>query len=277
MDRFSGQKMVVTGAGRGIGRAIAVALAARGAQVVVNDLDAEACAAVAAECGGVALPGDAASADGAAGLVAAAREELGGIDVFFANAGIEVGPAPAERGWAASWEVNVMAHVRAFEALRPQWLATGGGRFVVTASAAGLLTMLGSPAYSVTKHAAVGFAEWAAMTYGDHGIIVQCLCPQGVNTDLLPKDGVGQLILGPTAIEPEQVADCVVQALSGEQFYILPHPEVARYAAVRAADVDRWMRGMRRIQAAVDAEVGGVHGVLSVDSGEAGGARADSG
>lgn len=262
MTDLAGQKMVITGAGRGIGRAIALAVAQRGAHVVVNDLDAAACEAVAAECGGIALPGDAASADGAAALVTGAREALGGIDVFFANAGIEVGPTPSEQAWAASWEVNVMAHVRAFEALRPDWLAAGRGRFVVTASAAGLLTMLGSPAYSVSKHAAVGFAEWASMTYGNHGIVVQCLCPQGVRTDLLPTDGVGQLLLGPTAIEPEQVADRVVEALDGEEFYILPHPEVARYFAGRAQDPDRWMRGMRRLQDAVDAEVGDVQGVL---------------
>jgi NAD(P)-dependent dehydrogenase (short-subunit alcohol dehydrogenase family) len=255
--------VVVTGAGHGIGRAIAARMAAQGARVVVNDLDADAAHAVAAEIGGaVAVPGDAASEEGVAHLVAAARDHLGTIDIFFANAGIDVGhglDAPAE-DWARALEVNVMAHVRAAQQLVPTWLEQGRGRFVVTASAAGLLTMLGSAPYSVTKHAAVAFAEWLSVTYGHRGITVQAICPQGVKTRMLAEAGLLQDLLShDTALEPEQVADEVWHALHDDRFLILPHPEVATYYAHRAADTDRWLAGMRKLQRRLDEarDVGG--------------------
>nr|WP_241831899.1 SDR family oxidoreductase [Parafrankia soli] len=177
----SDQGMVVTGAGHGIGRAIATRLAAEGARVVVNDLDAEAAERVAAEIGGHALPGDAATEDGLATLIDSARGHLGEIDIWFANAGIDRGKglAATEADWTASLEVNVLAHVRAARLLLPGWVERGAGRFVVTASAAGLLTMLGSPTYSVSKHAAVAFAEWLSATYRHRGVIVQVVCPRG--------------------------------------------------------------------------------------------------
>lgn len=262
MEQLAGSRVVVTGAGRGIGRAIAAALIAEGAQVVINDLDAEACRNTAAELGAHAVPGDAASPDGVAELITAARAVLGEIDIYVANAGIETGPEPDEAGWARSWDVNVMAHVRALQALAPHWMTTVRGRFVVTASAAGLLTMPASPAYSVTKHAAVAFAEWAAITYGDHGITVQCICPLGVDTDLLPHDGPGALVLGDTVISPQAVAESVIKGLQSEEFLILPHPEVAEFYRRRATDTDRWMRGMRRVQAAIDQQLGRVLGML---------------
>ena len=178
---MSSQGVVVTGAGNGIGRAIARRMAAEGARVVVNDIDADAARAVAAEIGGMALPGDAASEAGVAALISAATDHLGSIDVYFANAGIEVaaGLQASEADWQRSLDVNVMAHVRAARLLVPTWLERGSGRFVVTASAAGLLTMLGSAPYAVSKHAAVAFAEWLSATYGHRGIVVQAICPQG--------------------------------------------------------------------------------------------------
>ena len=248
--------VVVTGAGHGIGRAIAERMAAQGARVVVNDIDAAAAEEVARVIGGgIAVPGDAASEEGVAHLVSTAREHLGKIDIYFANAGIDVGQgldAPAE-DWARAIEVNVMGHVRAAQQLVPTWLETGGGRFVVTASAAGLLTMLGSAPYSVTKHAAVGFAEWLSATYGHRGIVVQAICPQGVRTRMLEEAGpLTELLSRDTALEPEQVADTVWHALQDDRFLILPHPEVADYYKLRASDTDRWLAGMRKLQAKLD-------------------------
>jgi NAD(P)-dependent dehydrogenase (short-subunit alcohol dehydrogenase family) len=249
--------VVVTGAGHGIGRAIAERMAAQGARVVVNDIDAAAAEEVATAIGGgLAVPGDAASEEGVAHLVGAAREHLGRVDIYFANAGIDVGQgrnAPAE-DWARAIEVNVMGHVRAAQQLVPTWLETGGGRFVVTASAAGLLTMLGSPTYSVTKHAAVGFAEWLSATYGHRGIVVQAICPQGVRTRMLEEAGpLTEILARDTALEPEQVADTVWHALQDDRFLILPHAEVADYYKLRASDTDRWLAGMRKLQAKLDA------------------------
>jgi len=262
---LAGTGAVVTGAGHGIGRALARRLAAEGARVVVNDLDAAAAAAVAVEIGGHAVPGDCASETGIAALVERARVALGRIDVFCANAGIdtaaEAGPdtlqAP-DTVWERMLEVNVMGHVRAARALVPDWLADGrGGRFVVTASAAGLLTMIGSAPYSVTKHAAVGFAEWLSVTYGDRGVTVQAICPQGVQTRMLEQSGdLAQLLSRDSALTPEAVAQAWIDSLVDDRFLVLPHPEVAGYYAARATDTDRWLAGMRRLQAKVDAGAG---------------------
>lgn len=248
--------VVVTGAGHGIGRALAARMAAQGARVVVNDLDADAAARVAEEIGGGhAVPGDAATPDGVEALVATAREHLGRIDVYFANAGVDVGAGldAAEEDWARALEVNVMAHVRAARLLVPAWLEHGGGRFVVTASAAGLLTMLGSAPYSVTKHASVGFAEWLSATYGHRGVVVQAICPQGVRTRMLEEAGpLREILSRDEALEPEQVADTVWHALQDDRFLILPHAEVADYYALRATDTDRWLAGMRKLQSRLD-------------------------
>ncbi len=246
--------VVVTGAGNGIGAALARRLAATGARVVVNDLDAGAAEAVAAEIGGIAVPGDAASETGVTALVAEAGAHLGGIDMYVANAGVGVGGGPEapEADWDLAWQVNVMAHVRAARELVPGWLERGHGRFLTTVSAAGLLTMLGSAPYSVTKHAALAFGEWMSATYGDRGITVQCVCPLGVRTDLLESSGdTGKAILAGDAITPEEVADAVMAGLADGRFLILPHPQVADYYAARATDTDRWLAGMRRLQAKV--------------------------
>ena len=253
---------MVTGAGHGIGRALSARLVSEGARVVVNDLDAEACAAVADEIGATAAPGDCSSAEGVAALVDTATEALGRVDVYMANAGIDRSVSPAQpdslqasdEDWAAMIDTNVMAHVRAARLLVPRWLADGrGGRFVVTASAAGLLTMIGAAPYSVTKHAAVGFAEWLSVTYGGRGVTVQAICPQGVQTRMLEQAGpLKDLLSRDEALTPEQVADAWVASLEDDRFLVLPHHEVAGYYAARAADPDRWLAGMRRLQAKID-------------------------
>lgn len=255
MSYVEGLRAVVTGAGSGIGAALARRLAAEGAQVVVNDLDAAAAARVAASIGALPAPGDAASVAGVTALVAQARAELGGIDLFCANAGVGTGGGPEapEHDWELSWQVNVMAHVRAARLLLPDWLQRGPGakrHFLATVSAAGLLTMPGAAPYSVTKHGALAFAEWLSITYGDRGVRVQALCPQGVRTPMLAATGdVGRVVLEPGALEPDQVADAAVDALESGPFLVLPHPEVAQYYAGRAADTDAWLAGMRRLQA----------------------------
>jgi NAD(P)-dependent dehydrogenase (short-subunit alcohol dehydrogenase family) len=252
-----GAGVVVTGAGHGIGAALARRFAAEGARVVVNDLDADAAHAVAAEIGGTALPGDAADPGAVASLVDGARAALGAVDLYCANAGVAVGgseEAP-EADWELAWQVNVMAHVRAAKLLTGPWLERGRGHWISTVSAAGLLTMLDAAPYSVTKHAALAFAEWLAVTYGHRGLTVQALCPQGVRTNMLEGTGTaGELLLQPSAIEPEQVAATVVEALADGRFLILPHPEVAQMYAHRATDTDRWLRGLGRVQQELDAK-----------------------
>ncbi len=250
MTYVEGLRAVVTGAGSGIGAAIAHRLAAGGAQVVVNDLDAERAQAVAASTGGFAAPGDAAGDEGAAALVRAAREAFGGIDLFVANAGVAVGGGPEapDHDWELAWQVNVLGHVHAARHVLPEWLERGRGHFVATVSAAGLLTMPGAAPYAVTKHAALAFAEWMAMTHGDRGVRVQALCPQGVRTPMLAASGdLGRAVLERDAIEPEAVAELTVTSLEDGPFLLLPHPEVARYYAARAADPDAWLAGMRRM------------------------------
>ncbi len=252
---LQGQGVVVTGAGHGIGRAIATRMAAEGARVIVNDLDVDAAEQVARHIGGTAVPGDAASREGVAGLIAASRDHLGSIDIYFANAGVDMGRGlqASEQQWATSLEVNVMAHVRAAQLLVPTWLEEGRGRFVVTASAAGLLSMLDAPPYAVTKHAAVAFAEWLAITYGHRGITVQAVCPQGVQTRMLAEAGpLRELLSRDGALTPEDVAEAVWRGLAEGRFLILPHPQVRAYYASRAADTDRWLAGMRRLQMRLD-------------------------
>ncbi|MFD7031907.1 SDR family oxidoreductase [Streptomyces sp. NPDC059917] len=245
---YEGARVVVTGAGGGIGAALAHRFAAEGATVVVNDLDPAKAEGVAGEIGpsAIALPGDASA------VVAEAREALGGtVDVYCANAGLASGgdAFADEAVWDAAWQTNVMAHVRAARALLPHWLERGGGRFVSTVSAAGLLTMIGAAPYSVTKHGALAFAEWLSLTYRHRGIRVHAICPQGVRTDMLTAAGsAGELVLAPTAIEPAAVVDALFDGMAQDRFLILPHPEVAGYAAARAADPDRWLSGMNHLQ-----------------------------
>lgn len=246
MEAMQGAGVVVTGAGGGIGAALARRFAAEGARVVVNDLDAAKVKAVADEIGGIAVVGDASR------IVAEARDALDGtVDVYCANAGVGSGGSEAadESVWALAWDVNVMAHVRAAHALLPDWLERGSGRFVSTVSAAGLLTMIGAAPYSVTKHGAYAFAEWLSLTYRHRGVKVHAICPQGVRTDMLEATGsAGDLVLQPTAIEPDAVADALMKGIEEDRFLVLPHPEVAGYYQARAADPDRWMTNMNHLQ-----------------------------
>lgn len=260
MTTVNSQHAVVTGAGNGIGEALAVALAQRGARVVVSDIDGDGAQRVASTIratGGraLAVAGDAASEQGIAELIARATAEYGPIDAWFANAGVDRGRglfAP-EADWDASFEVNVRAHVRAARALVPGWLEAGRGRFVVTASAAGLLTMIGAPAYSVSKHAAVAFAEWLDVTYRHRGIVVQAICPQGVQTRMLAESGPLQEVLSrDTALSPGEVAELVMDSLDSGEFLILPHPEVAGYYAARATATGTWLAGMNKLQQRID-------------------------
>ena len=253
MKSVAGAGVVVTGGGSGIGAALCRRFAAEGARVVVNDINAAAAAAVAASCGppAAAISGDAASEAGVAALIDAARHELGAIDLYCANAGIARlgGPEASEADWADSWQVNVMAHVRAARLLLPDWLERGSGHLICTVSAAGLLAMPGTAPYSVTKHAALSFAEWLAFTHAHQGITVQAICPLGVRTPMLPGAGEpGAKLLGDAAIDPEAVAEAVIAGIAGGGFLILPHPEVAGMYAGRAADPDHWRDAMSKIQ-----------------------------
>ena len=257
---------IVTGGGGGIGGALAAKLAQQGAGVLVADLDADAALAVAksvnADRPGTAISAGADVSDTAQiqQLIDLAEAEFGPVDLYFANAGITgvAGLDISEREWDQSIDVNLRAHLRAAQLLVPKWVERGEGYFVSTASAAGLLTQLGSATYSVTKHAAVGFAEWLNITYGDQGVRVSCLCPMGVNTKLLYSGEETGSVLGSLAtravtaagdvLEPTAVADIVLEAIDDERFLILPHPGVIDMYRQKAADYDRWLRGMRRYQ-----------------------------
>jgi NAD(P)-dependent dehydrogenase (short-subunit alcohol dehydrogenase family) len=244
---------VVTGGANGIGRALCRRFAAEGARaVVVADRETDKAAQVAREIGGLAVTVNVAVESDLARLVEQTLQAYGQIDLFCSNAGIGGLPGALEvpnEAWQQIWEINVMAHIYAARAVLPAMLARGEGYLLQTASAAGLLTQIGAAPYSVTKHAAVAFAEWLAIKYGDAGIKVSCLCPQGVRTRmLLGEDGERESFLREGALEPEQVAEIVVAGLSEERFLILPHPEVADYFRRKADDYDRWLRGMRRLQ-----------------------------
>jgi len=255
--KVAGKIAVVTGGASGIGRAMCRRFAAEGARaVVVADLNGAAAAAVADEIGGVAFEVNVAREIDVARLVQEVEAKFGAIDLFCSNAGIMVegGPEVTDSDWQRIWEINVMAHVYAARAVLPGMLARGGGYLLQTVSAAGLLTMIGSAPYSVTKHAALGFAEWLAITYGDRGIKVSVICPQGVRTAMLVDSDTGPAnFLKATAVEPEQLVESVICGLEEEKFLILPHPIVAEYFRHKAGDYERWLRGMRKLQAGMGA------------------------
>src|SRR4051794_16818582 len=256
---LAGKVMVVTGGGNGIGRALCRRFAAEGPHgLVIVDRDADAVTAVAGELGDTALglTADVSVEADIVNVVEHAEERFGPIDLFCSNAGIGGGGGidQIDEVWNDVWAINVMAHVYAARAVLPSMLARGEGYLLNTASAAGLLTNIGNAPYTATKHAAVGLAEWLSITYGDRGIKVSCLCPQGVRTNMLlgsPGDPSTEVVLAQGAIEPEQLADSVVEGLRAETFLILPHPEVSDYVQRKAADPDRWLTGMRRLQAKI--------------------------
>ncbi len=251
---LSGRTAVVTGGGNGIGAALCRAFAAEGARrIVVADCDLPAAQRVAAEVGGVPVQVDV-SDPGHGELLAGAA--AGPVDLLCLNAGVaqDGGVEAADEAWQRTWEINVMAHVWALRALLPPMLERGEGYVLHTASAAGLLTNIGAAPYAVTKHAVVALAEWLAVTHGDEGLRVSCLCPQFVNTDMLAEfAGVpgGRALVGDLALEPDEVAAAVVAGIRAEQFLILPHPEVLEYFQRKAGDYDRWLAGMRRLQGRV--------------------------
>jgi NAD(P)-dependent dehydrogenase (short-subunit alcohol dehydrogenase family) len=251
--RVQDKVVVVTGGVNGIGRALCRRFAAEGAKaVIVADIDQEAAREVAAEIDGWNFTVDVASESDVQMLVDEVLKKYGPIDLFCSNAGVGVkGDCCApDRDWLRSWEVNVLGHVYAARAVLPDMLARGAGYLLQTVSAAGLLTMLGSAPYSVTKHAALGLAEWLSITYGDQGIKVSALCPLGVKTRMLENaDFGGGTFLLEDAIEPEEVAEAAIKGLDAEQFLITPHPKVLEYMHRKADDYDRWLKGMRRLQA----------------------------
>jgi len=250
--QIQGRVVIVTGGANGIGRALCHRFAKEGARaIIVADIDAQNTRLVAQEVNGTPALADVSSEADVQGLVASATDKFGQVDIFCSNAGIGAtgGPEASDRDWERSWNINVMAHVYAARAVLPQMLARKEGYLLQTVSAAGLLTQIGSAPYSVTKHAALGFAEWLAITYGDQGIRVSALCPQGVKTDMLMKaQFAGGAFLLEGALEPAQVADAVVKAMAEERFIILPHPEAATYFQNKANDYERWIRGMRKLQ-----------------------------
>ena len=251
---LSGKHAVVTGAGSGIGAACARRFAAEGARVVVADVARERAEAVAQEIGALAIATDVGREAEIIALVEAAREANGPIDLFFSNAGVPGpggGPEAPDDELQATWEINVMAHLWAARTVLPEMVARGEGYLLSTASAAGLLTQVSALSYSITKHAAVALAEWLAITYGDAGIKVSCLCPQAVRTPMLDvalEDpiGAGPLLAG-GLLEPDDVAAAVVEGLRAEHFLILPHEAVAQYMALKGAQPERWLNGMRRL------------------------------
>lgn len=253
--QLEGANVVVTGAARGIGAALVQRFHAGGANVVAADVLDPAATTTGLERA-IGVIADVSTETGNAALVEAAERAFGPIDLFFANAGIAIGTdlTTPEDEWELAFNVNVNAHRWAAKYLLDEWLARGHGYFCSTASAAGLLSQIGSSAYSVTKRAAVAFAEWLSITYGARGITVSCLCPQGVNTDMLriPIGGGTDVVKAAGAVlEPEEVADLTADAIADERFLILPHPEVHDYMVRKATDTERWLSGMRRLQARI--------------------------
>ena len=258
---LNGRHVVVTGAAGGIGSALARRFHRAGAKLVLADQVAP--SGVAAELpGAVAVKVDLSTEQGNIDLIDQAEAAFGTVDLFFANAGVALGtdPMDAEEVWDLSFAINTHAHRWAARRLLPAWLERGDGYFCSTASAAGLLAQIGSAPYSVTKHAAVAFAEWLSITYGSRGLRVSCLCPQGVNTAMLrggdrPAENAainpnaGNVVRAAGAVlEPHEVADAVHDALVAERFFVFPHPEVADYMKLKATEHERWLGGMRKLQ-----------------------------
>ena len=251
---LAGKVVMITGAASGIGEAMARRFAEESpAGLVLADIDYSGLEPVAEVVGGQAHQLDVSDPDATHLLIDGVEETLGPIDLYCANAGYGiVGDEQTDFAeWDRMWHVNLMSHVYAANRLVPGWVARGEGYFLSTASAAGLLTNLKAAQYSITKHAVVAFAEWLAITYGDAGIKVSCLCPQFVNTPLLTEEEAFRAIGGDNVLEPEEVADEVVEGLRREKFLILPHPEVENYFQNKANDYDRWLGGMRNLQRTV--------------------------
>jgi NAD(P)-dependent dehydrogenase (short-subunit alcohol dehydrogenase family) len=254
---FENKRVIITGAAGGIGEALARAFHEAGARLVLGDLDMVRLQPLASELGAIALQTDVSTEAGILKLVAQTRESYGGVDIFCSNAGIlrghhlellKGGPFTPDKDWDQSWKVNVMAHVWAARAVLPEMVERGDGALIHIASAAGLLTEMGSQSYSVTKHAAVGFSEWLALHYAPAGIRVVCVCPQGVRTPMVTEFVEGHEHLSQNLLEPEDVARSTLQGLENNQFLVLPHPEVARYFQNKARGYETWLAGMRKLK-----------------------------
>jgi NAD(P)-dependent dehydrogenase (short-subunit alcohol dehydrogenase family) len=254
--------LVITGAASGIGRACAARFAAEGARLVLADLDEDGVDLVAQELGAVGMRADVGRERDVRALIDAAQRRHGPIDLFYSNAGIggpSGGPEAPDDELRRAWEVNVMSHVWAARALLPEMVARRSGYLISTASAAGVLTQLSALGYTMTKHAAVALAEWLHITYADAGVKVSCVCPQGVNTPLfraaVESDPVGNApMVAQPVLEPGDVAEAVLAGIAEERFLILPHAEVARFMAVKGAQPERWLEGMRGLLAAAREE-----------------------
>jgi len=243
--------IVVTGGASGIGKALATRFKAEGAkQIVAVDLNQAGANATAEELGCIAMSADVSNEADIVEVIERTEADIGPIDLFCSNAGVGLAPdLQSPNGeWQTSWDVNVMAHVYAARHLVPRMVTRGGGYFMNTSSAAGLLNQIGGAAYGVTKHAAVGFGEWLAITYGHEGIKVSMLCPQAVRTPMTETDtSATAAAAGDGMMEPEVLADFVIEGLREEKFLILPHPEVVEYMRRKTADYDRWVSGMNRL------------------------------
>ncbi|MEL7058807.1 MAG: SDR family oxidoreductase [Acidobacteriota bacterium] len=253
MDLRTDDTVLITGGGRGIGRALAHRFHAAGARILVADLDQAAAETVASEVDGRALAVDVGDEASVAAMCDAALDAHGRVDVFVSNAGIlSIGGLEAsEAVWQQSWQVNFMAHVYAARRLVPPMLERGRGAFLLTASAAGLLNQIGAAPYAVSKHATVAFAEWLHFTHADQGLEVVCICPLGVRTPMLEAQrGLEPLAdhLAETAVEPEAVADAAFDALAARRFLALPDPQALDFFRHKAADYDRWLAGMHRLK-----------------------------
>ncbi len=252
---FDGAVAVVTGGAGGIGRALAAGLAAKGCRLAVVDLDQAAAEAAASGLpGAVGLSADVGDGVAVAAMVAEVENRLGAIDIYCSNAGIATGRGLADdAAWEANWRVHAMGHVHAARAVVPGMVERGRGAFVVTASAAGLLMMMQSAPYTVTKHASVAIAEWLAVNYGGEGVQFHCLCPQGVRTPMVANNARGEAELAASGriLEPPEVADAVIDSVRTGTFLVLPHPEVHEYEKAKVDDRDRWISGMRRLLARV--------------------------
>lgn len=253
--------VVVTGGASGIGRALCERFATEGARaVVVSDRNEPGARQVADSIAGrtdsLAVRTDVAREEEVAALVATTLDRFGQVDLLCSNAGIFTpgGEEVATEAWQQIWDINVMSHVFAARAVLPHMLERGEGYLLNTASAAGLLSQIGSAPYAVTKHAAVGFAEWLSITYGDRGIRVSVLCPQAVRTEMTANTRNGGVAGVDGMLEPEQLADTVIETLAAERFLVLPHPEVLTYIQRKTADYDRWLGGMRKLQARFGAQ-----------------------
>jgi NAD(P)-dependent dehydrogenase (short-subunit alcohol dehydrogenase family) len=247
---LKGSVIVVTGGASGIGRALCQRFAAEGARgIVVSDMNEQGAQAVATEVKGLAVRCDVGVETQIVDLVRRAEEAFGPIDLFCSNAGLATrgGAEASDADWQRNWDVHVMSHVYAARAVLPGMIERGHGYLLNTASAAGLLTEMGSAPYSVTKHAAVAFAEWLSIEHYDEGIRVSCLCPMGVTTNMLAVDNPHVNYLKLTAVTAEHAAEECVKAIREERFLVLPHPEVKEFYVYRANDTNRWMNGMRRL------------------------------